>query len=103
MSATSCAQNMLYVKRTVEPIGLQVKLPMILYVDNKGAVDLANNWTVSGRTRHVQVRQYFLQQLKKTNQIIVRWTSGTETPADLYTKNLPILLFEKHSKAFISE
>ena len=103
MPATSCAQDKLYVKRTVESIGLQVKLPMILYVDNKGAVDLANNWSVSGRTRHIQVRQYFLRQLKETNQIIVRWTSGSEMPADLFTKNLPISLFEKYSKIFISE
>ena len=103
MSATMCAQDMLYTKRTLESLGLRVRLPMILYVDNRGAVDLANNWNVSGRTRHIEVRQYFLRQLKETNQILVRWTRGSEMIADLFTKNLPTALFEKYSKYFVKE
>jgi len=38
-----CAQDMLYVWCILELMGLKVKLPMILGMDNKGAVDLANN------------------------------------------------------------
>ena len=38
---------------------------MILEVDNKGAVDLANNWNVGGRTRHIDVRYWFLRELKE--------------------------------------
>jgi hypothetical protein len=34
---------MLYVRQILELMGLKVKLPMILEMDNKGAVDLANN------------------------------------------------------------
>ena len=37
------AQDILYVYRLLLSIGLKVKLPMILEMDNKGAVDLANN------------------------------------------------------------
>ena len=67
------------------------------------SVDLANNCTVSGRTRHVEVRQYFLRQLKETNQILVRWTRESEMIADLFTKNLPTALFEKYSEYFVKE
>jgi hypothetical protein len=63
-AATNNAQDMLYTKRIIESLGLQVQLPMILEVDNKGAVDLVNNYSVGGRTRHVETRQYFLRQLK---------------------------------------
>ncbi len=41
--------------RIMELIGLYVKKPMILEIDNGGAVRLANNWIVGGRTRHVEV------------------------------------------------
>ena len=50
-----CAQDMLYVRHILESIGLKVKLLMILEMDNKGAIDLANNWSIGGRTRHVDV------------------------------------------------
>jgi hypothetical protein len=61
-----CAQDMLYVWHILESMGLKVKLPMILEMDNKGAVDLANNWSIVGRTRHVDVRQCFLWELKES-------------------------------------
>ena len=41
---------MLFTMRVLESIGLKVKKPMILKVDNKGTKDLANNWIVGGQT-----------------------------------------------------
>jgi hypothetical protein len=49
------AQDMLYVQYILELMGLKVKFPMILEIDNKGAVGLANNWSIGGCTRHVDV------------------------------------------------
>ncbi len=43
-----CGQDMLYTKNVLDSMGLKVKLPMILEMDNKGTVDLANNWSVGG-------------------------------------------------------
>jgi hypothetical protein len=63
-AATNNAQDMLYTKRIIESLGLQVQLPMILEVENKCAVDLVTNYSVGGRTHHVETRQYFLRQLK---------------------------------------
>jgi hypothetical protein len=56
---TETPQDKLFATRIVESMGLTVKKPMILYVDNKGVKDLANNWSVGGRTRHVEVCQSF--------------------------------------------
>ena len=53
------AQDMLYVYRLLLSLGLKVELPMLLKMDNNGAVDLANNWSVGGRTRHVNMRNFF--------------------------------------------
>jgi hypothetical protein len=62
-----CAQDMLYIWHILESMKLKVKFLMILELDNKGAVDLANNWNIGGRTRHVDVRQCFLRELKESN------------------------------------
>ena len=79
---------------------LKVKLPMILEVDNKGAVDLANNYSVGGRTKHFQTRQLFLRQLKEDGMIKVIWKSGIENDADLFTKNLSAEPFHRHTKVY---
>jgi hypothetical protein len=60
-AGTQCAEERLYMMRLLESIGLKVQKPMILEIDNKGTnkgtVDLANNWSVGGRTRHVEVAE----------------------------------------------
>lgn len=56
-AAVLTAQDMMFVYHIVTSLGLTVEILMILYVDNKGAVDLANNWSVGGRTRHMDVRK----------------------------------------------
>jgi hypothetical protein len=70
-AATSNAQDMVYVKRILESIRLRVHLTMILEVDNKGAVDLVNNFSVGGRTRHIDTMQYYLRELKEKGIISV--------------------------------
>ena len=75
---------------------------MILQCDNKGAVDLANNWSVGGRTRHMDVKQNFLRELKAAGFIRVEWKSGEDMTPDMHTKNLPKVLFDRYSAELVS-
>lgn len=102
-AAVLCAQDMLYVKKILESIGLEVKLPMTLYMDNQGAIDLVNGWSVGGRTRHIETRQWFLRELKEKGIMEVKWISGEKNKADLLTKNVTGKVFEKHSDEFCLE
>ena len=58
------AQDIMFVHHILLGMELQVKLSMILFCDNKGAVELANNWSARGRTWHINMKQNFLQELK---------------------------------------
>ena len=69
----------------------------------QGAVDLANNWSVRGRTRHVDVRQCFMRDLKDEGLLVIRHVSGEENEADVFTKNAPRSIFNKHVKKFVGE
>jgi hypothetical protein len=101
MSGVSCAQDMLYEMRLLESIGLQVEKPMILRIDNKGAVDLANNWSCGGRTRHVKLN--FLRELKEGGIIKTVWFPGWDNPADMFTKNLAGPDFSKHRETLFGK
>ena len=48
-------------KKVLESIMLKVELPMIVEVDNKGAVDLVCGWSNSGGTKHMDVRIMYLR------------------------------------------
>ena len=101
IAAVQCAQEMLMAFKIVRSMGLKVKLPMILEVDNQGAVDLANNWSAGGRTKHMHVRHLWLRELKEKGIIKVQWISGKRNPADMFTKNLPRADFERYRDEFV--
>ena len=102
-AGVTCAQDILYVFHLIESRGQRVELPMVLEMDNKGAVQLANNWNVGGRTRHVDVRNHFLQELKDLGIIEVRHVPGDENDADIFTKNITRAIFEKHLPKFVGK
>jgi len=102
-AAVQCAQDMMYSARVLLSIGIPVEFPMKLEVDNKGAVDLCNNWSVGGRTRHIEVKQYFLRELKEEGVIEVKWKAGDEMTADILTKNLGGTLFAKHAEGLVGK
>jgi len=76
---------------------------MILEIDNKGAVDMANNWSVGGRTNHMDVRYLWLRELKEQGLVRVIWMSVESNNADLFINNLPGPTFHKHAVKFVGE
>ena len=76
---------------------------MTLEMDNQGAVDLANGWSVGGRTRHVGVRIHYICELKEAGILVIKWVPGPENDADMHTKNVPNPLFEKFGTLYFSK
>ena len=95
------AQDMLYIYRLMESLELEVELPMVLEMDNSGAVDIANSWSVGGRTRHVDVRNYFLRELKDQGLLVIRHVSGESNDADIFTKNVTSAIFDRHIPKYV--
>jgi hypothetical protein len=76
---------------------------LLLEEDSKGALHMVNNYSMGGQTGNVEMRQYFLRQLKEESISKVIWIPGELKISDLYTKNLARADFEKHAKAYVGE
>jgi hypothetical protein len=100
VAATSCMQDMMFGRRLLESMGLKVKLQMTLYMDNKGGVDIFNNWSIAGNTSAVSVRFAYIRELKEQGVLVIKWIKGEENSADLFTKNLSGPNFRKHASEF---
>ena len=62
----------------MDSLGLLVKLPMALKMDNVGTFDIADLWSVGGRMHHVDVRTYFLHKLKDRWLLVIRHIAGDD-------------------------
>ena len=76
---------------------------MLVQVDNKGAIDLANGWSVSGNTKHMEVRIMFMRELKEEGIIKVQWIPTNENEADIFTKNVDSKIFKKRVSKFCGD
>ena len=101
VAATECVQDMLFAMHLLESMGLQVKKPMILEIDNKGSKDIVDSWSTSGRTRHIAVKHNFLRELKEEGTLSVKWISTDENTSDMFTKNLGGTKFERFAKTYV--
>ena len=71
----------------IESLELQVKLTVLMDIDNLGTVDLENNWSVGSRTRNIETPQQYLCELKEEDYLVVKWIIDEENETDIFTKN----------------
>ena len=94
---------MLFTMYVLESVGLKVQKLMILWIDNKGAVDLFNNWSVAGWTHHIGAWLNFMRELKEQGVLEVKWIVSEDNNSNMFTKNLSVPPFEKHMKAYVTD
>ena len=101
IALVQCIQEMIFAKKVVESMGLLVKTQMIVYCDNKGAVDLINGHSVGGNTKHIDVRILHMRDLKEKEVVLVKWISTDENESDVNTKNTGSKVYNKHIQRFV--
>ncbi len=94
-----CSRHALY-ENVLESLRLKRKLLIVLEMDNQGVVYLANNWSVGGRTRHIDIRSVFLRELKEAGVLVIEWIAGDVNEADIITKNLDGPTFQQYTRVF---
>ena len=90
-------QDMMYVYCVVKSLGLTLELPMLVELDNSGARDLANSWSVGGRTHHVDVCMFFLRELKEEGLVVFKHIPGSRNEADIFTKNVDAVALHENA------
>jgi hypothetical protein len=99
-AGVTSVQDMLYMKNVLKSLRLRVKLPMVLEMDNQGALYLANNWSIGGRTRYIDVKSVFLRKLKEVGVLVIKRIAGAVNDADIFAKNLDGPAFQQYTRVF---
>ncbi|POM75393.1 Hypothetical protein PHPALM_7512 [Phytophthora palmivora] len=70
-------------------IGLKVKIPYRLRVDNQAAIKQIEGEDTSGRAKHIDIRFKFIKDLSKNKGLEVAYCESKLMRADILTKTLP--------------
>ena len=70
--------------------------PFPLLSDNQSACALANNSSITSRSKHIDVRHHFIRAHISDGTFCTNWIPTSDMPADIFTKPLSYPLFVKH-------
>ena len=87
----------------MKDLGIKVKLPIMVYVDNIGAIYLAKNGVVSERTKHIDIRAKYLTSYIEDNIVKVVFVKSEDNLSDCLTKNVNGEIYDKQKDGYVAE
>ena len=84
-------------------LGVEVKTPVEVKVDNVGAIYMSQNQASSTRTRHMDTRWFYVNDLQDDGLIVVKFVRSEENISDVATKNVSAMTMDKHIDAITAE
>ena len=94
MSLTAASQEALHLRSLLPTLGVDISQPTIIYEDNEGALQLANNPVHHDRTKHIHIKHHFIRDTISSKQIIVLRVVTKDNVADLLTKAVTNTVYE---------
>ena len=79
----------------LDDFGVKSPKPTLLHCDNESSIKIARNPVFHSKTKHIIVHYHFIQEKLESGEIRITYISTREQVADLFTKPLGRLLFEK--------
>mmetsp|Transcript_23430 Transcript_23430/g.33473 ORF Transcript_23430/g.33473 Transcript_23430/m.33473 type:complete len:131 (-) Transcript_23430:2937-3329(-) len=107
IALSEAVKEIVFVVQLLRDIGIKVDTPVIVKVDNIGAIHMAENVTSGARTRHIEIRTKFVREYNNDNRtdplIKIVFCKSEDNISDICTKNLSRELHEKHSKTLVGK
>ena len=69
--------------------------PLTIYTDSQSAIAIAHNPKYHGRAKHIDIKFHFVRDKITDGKIELSYVSTEDMTADIFTKGLAILKFEK--------
>jgi hypothetical protein len=94
---SEAAKEIKFIVQVLISMGIPVKLPIIVRVDNVGAIFMRENVSASSRTKHVDTRYYFVREFVEEGFVKIIFVRSEDNISDPLTKNTPGSIYEKHT------
>jgi hypothetical protein len=93
ISITECTKEILWITQLLKEIGLEdcYQYPIRIRTDNQAAMILASKPIMTGRSKHIEIKYHFVQDVVARGIMKLEYVQSTENAADIFTKALPKL------------
>lgn len=97
MSAFEAAKEAIWLRTLLREIGFHNSdsSPTTILCDNNAAITVAEDPSLHQRMKHVDIRYHFLRECVNNNEIKLAYINTSNNLADIFTKALDTVKFEK--------
>lgn len=95
VAATACACQVVWLRRIFECIGLAQKERTVINCDNMSTIKLSKNPVMHNRSKHIDVRFYFLRDRVNQGVVEMKYCNTLVQAADIMTKPSKLEQYEK--------
>jgi hypothetical protein len=101
VAISEAVKEVLFVIQLLESMGIEVELPVVVRVDNMGAIFMSENASSNTRTRHIDTRYHFVRELIEDKVVEIVFVKTKDNTADGFTKNVTGETYQEHSRDFV--
>jgi hypothetical protein len=95
-ATSEAAKEIKFIVQVLESIGQNVEKPIIVHMDNVGAIFVAENASATKHTRHIDARYHFVREYIVDGMIRIIFVCSKDNKADIFTKNVSGDVYEEH-------
>ena len=95
VSLSAATQEIIWLRRLFDSLGVHSDSPTKIYEDNQGAIDISKNPKHHDRTKHIDVCHHFVRERVTSNEVAVIYCPTEDMTADIMTKGLGAIKFQR--------
>ena len=100
---SEAAKDLKFIVQILQSLQIKVKMPIIVQVDNVGAIFMAENVSATGRTKHIDARYHFIREFIDDGWIKIVFVKTADNRADMFTKNVTSEVYDNRVDDFIMD
>jgi hypothetical protein len=103
VSLSEAAKEIKFVYQILLTMEIKVETPIIVRVDNIGAIFMSENVSATSKSKHVDIRHRFVNEMVADGFLRIVFVKSEDNLADGSTKNVSGDIYNKHKDEFIAE
>jgi len=90
IAATEVCKIIVWLRNILDELHLYQTGPTLIHEDNQACIQMASQRMVTGRNKHIQLKQHFVRALSLKKRVKLVYIPTDQQRADIFTKNLAL-------------
>ncbi|CAB9499063.1 expressed unknown protein [Seminavis robusta] len=86
-----------FIAQILKFLQINVELPVQVKIDNVGAIFMSENKTSASRTRHMDTRWHYVNQMQQDGLVKIDFVRSEDNVSDIGTKNVNVETLDRHA------